>query len=318
MNAPPAITLIDVGPRDGLQNEPETLTVDQKVEMIDRLVAAKVPEIEAGSFVSPKAVPQMAGSGDVFRNIDRDPGVRYLALVPNQRGYDDAVKAGVDYVRLVVAAAEPLHQANFRRTIAESLDDHRGIISQAQSDGVTVEAVIGASFGDPFTGPTPISDVMRIVAFYYDCGIRDIGVADTIGMGTPKQIHDLIASIQSEYPDVVIGTHFHDTRGTGLANVIAAMDLGVTRYDAAVGGTGGCPFAPRAGGNICSEDLVHMLYGMGIDTGIDLDQMIETARWLEGALGKTLPSKLIKADPVYPVFKPSTPVPVLRQQPSSS
>ncbi len=310
LEVPGAITLVEVGPRDGLQNEPEHLTVDQKVELIERLQAARVPEMEFGSFVSPRAVPQMAGTDEVFARITKRPDVVYHALVPNMKGYENARDAGVTHVRLVVAAAEPLQQANFRRTIQESLDDHSVIIGRAREDGVHVEAVIGASWGDPFVGPTPISDVMRCVSHYYAQGIREICVADTIGMGTPRQVHDLIATIQREYPDVVIGTHFHDTRGTGLANVLTALELGVTRYDAAVGGTGGCPFAPRAGGNICSEDLVHMLYGMGVETGVDFDALVETARWLEGVLGKTLPGKMLKADPVYPVFRSSQPEPV--------
>jgi isopropylmalate/homocitrate/citramalate synthase len=310
MQLPPAITLIEVGPRDGLQNEAEILSVEQKVDLIERLQAANVPEMEVGSFVSPKAVPQMAGTDEVYAAISKKPGLIYHALVPNQRGYENARAAGISNIRLVVAAAEPLHQANFRKTIQESLDEHSGIIEQAKADGIAVEAVIGASWGDPFVGPTPISDVMRCVAHYHQQGIRDISVADTIGMGTPKHVHDLISTIQSEYPDVIIGTHFHDTRGTGLANVLAALELGVTRFDAAIGGTGGCPFAPKAGGNICSEDVVHMLYGMGVDTGIDFDRMVHTAKWMEEVLNKPLPSKMIKADPVYPVFRSSQKVPV--------
>jgi (R)-citramalyl-CoA lyase len=227
------------------------------------------------------------------------------------RGYEIALACGVKNVRLVVAATEPLHQANFRRPIAESLADHTLIIERAKNDGVIIEGVIGGSFGDPFKGPTSVDEVLRCVDHYYANGLRSITVADTVGMGTPVQIRAVIKSIQSRYPDITLGTHLHDTRSTGLANLVAAIDLGVLRHDAAMGGTGGCPFAPKAGGNICTEDVVHMLYGMGIETGIDLDSMIQSSLWLEEQLGKTLPSKLIKADPVYPTFKTSQPMPVL-------
>ncbi|MCL6649073.1 MAG: hydroxymethylglutaryl-CoA lyase [Chloroflexi bacterium] len=304
MNFPPRVTLIDVSPRDGLQNEPEILTPAQRAELVERVTAAGVPEIEFGSFVSPKAVPQMAGAGEVFQAVRRQPQVRYHGLVPNLKGYENALAAGVSSVRLVVAASAPLHEANFRRTIDESLADHRTIVERARQDGVAIEAVIGGSFGDPFVGPTPVAAVMHCVDHYYACGVRAITVADTVGMGTPKQVIAVITTIQRSYPDVTLGTHFHDTRSTGFANVLAALDLGVLRHDASLGGTGGCPFAPRAGGNICLEDLVHLLTGMGIETGIDLEALIEAARWLQGVLGKELPSRMLKAGPVYPVFKP--------------
>jgi isopropylmalate/homocitrate/citramalate synthase len=309
MNIPSKVTLIDVSARDGLQNEAEILTPAQRAELVQRVSATGLPELEFGSFVSPKAVPQMAGADEVFRTIVRNPAVRYHGLVPNMRGYENAVAAGVTDVRLVVAASAPLHEANFRRTIDESLADHTQIVARAHQDGVHIEAVIGGSFGDPFVGPTPVSAVMHCVDHYYAIGVRDVTVADTVGMGTPKQVAEVITTIQRTYPDLTIGTHFHDTRNTGFANVLTALDLGVLRHDASLGGTGGCPFAPKAGGNICLEDLVQMLYGMGVDTGIDLDGLIESARWLQGVLGKPLPSRMLKAGPVYPVFKPVSATP---------
>lgn len=299
------VTIIDVTPRDGLQNEAAMLNLEQKSDLMRRLIAAKLPAIEFGSFVSPKAVPQMAGSSELFTAMDRPVDVQFPGLVPNMRGYENALAAGVSYVRLVVAASDKLHEANFRRSIDESLADHTQIIQRAANDGTKIEAVIGGCFGDPYTGPTPVGKVMHVVDHYYKDGIRDIAVADTVGMGTPAQIREVIKAIQATYPDVTIGTHFHDTRGTGLANVLAALDLGIRRFDSAVGGTGGCPFAPKAGGNIVTEDLVHMLYGMGMDTGINIDILVETALWLEDALGRPLPGKMEKADPVYPVFRPS-------------
>lgn len=305
------VTIIDVSPRDGLQNEAAILSVAQKIELCDRLADTGVQEIEFGSFVSPKAVPQMAGTDEVFTKLEKRPGIRYLGLVPNMRGYDISRACGVTDVRLVVAATEPLHQANFRRPIAESLADHALIIERAKADGVSIEGVIGGSFGDPFKGPTSVDEVLRCVDHYYANGVRSITVADTVGMGTPLQIRAVIKAVQSRYPDITLGTHLHDTRSTGLANLVTAIELGVLRHDSAMGGTGGCPFAPKAGGNICTEDVVHMLYGMGIETGIDLDSMIRSSLWLEEQLGKTLPSKLIKADPVYPKFKTSQPMPAL-------
>ncbi|MCS7002532.1 MAG: hydroxymethylglutaryl-CoA lyase [Dehalococcoidia bacterium] len=310
MHFPATVTLIDVSPRDGLQNEPEVLSVDQKIALVERLAAAGLAEIEVGSFVSPKAVPQMAGTDEVFRRMRRQPHIRYHALIPNMRGYELAVAAGATSVRTVVAASKPLHEANFRRTIAESLADHVGIIERARADGVALEAMIGGSFGDPFVGPTSVDDVLRCVDHYYQHGVKAIGVADTVGMGTPKQIAAVITAIQRRYPDVQLTTHFHDTRSAGFANILTALDLGVTRHDAALGGTGGCPFAPKAGGNICLEDLVNMLNGMGIETGIDLDALIDAARWLQDVLGKPLPSKMLKSGPVYPVFRPTAAAPV--------
>ena len=302
MSLPKSITLVEVSPRDGLQNESVALTVNQRVELINRLASANVPAIEFGSFVSPKAVPRMAGADEVFSRIDKSHNVVYHALVPNQRGYENSKSAGVKHVRLVAAAAEPLHQANFRRPIDESLADHVNIVSQARQDGIEIEAVVAGALGDPFIGLVSVEDVMRLVNRYYESGVRTISVADTVGMGTPKQVFDVIEAMRTKYDDITIGVHFHDTRGTGLANALTALELGVTQFDASVGGTGGCPFAPKATGNISSEDLVHMLAGMGIETGVDLDKLIETGLWLQGLLGKTLPGKLLKAKPVYPVF----------------
>ncbi len=299
------VTLTDVSPRDGLQIEAVVLSVGQKVELVNRLSAAGIPAIEVGSFVSPQAVPQMAGTDEVFAKIDLLSSTTYHALVPNRRGYDDAKDAGVKSIRLVVGASEPLHQANFRRSIRESLDAQTSVIEAASREGVAVEAIIAGALGDPYVGPTPIGGVLNVIRHYYEHGVRTMTVADTVGMGTPGQVRELIKAVRSGYPDVVLGAHFHDTRGTGLANVLAALELGIAHFDAAVGGTGGCPFAPKAGGNICFEDLLHMLEGMGVSTGVNLDAVIRTAQWLEGVLGRELPGKLLKADPVYPSFRPA-------------
>ncbi len=304
MTWPARVTLIDVGPRDGLQNEAQTLAVDQRVELIERLIDAGLKAIEFGSFVSPKAVPQMAGTSEVFARVRRRPDVTYYALVPNLRGYEDARAAGVTEIRLVISASEPLHRANFRRSRAESLAEQQPIIERAAAEGARVEATLGGCLGDPFVGPTPVEDVLGVVDAYYQLGIRVATVADTVGMATPKQVYDLIRAIQDKYPDLELGVHLHDTRNTGLANILIALEEGIRRIDAAIGGSGGCPFAPKAGGNVCTEDVAHMLAGMGIETGVDVTKLVETTHWLEGLLGHELGSKVAKAGPVWPAYEP--------------
>jgi (R)-citramalyl-CoA lyase len=295
------VTIIDVAPRDGLQNEPEILAPAVRAELVTRLLAAGVPCVEVGSFVNPQQVPQMAGAAEVVTRLlphgDQAPRTAQLtALVPNSRGYQLAVAAGLRHVRLVLAASERLNQANFKRSVAESLADFTQIAADAVRDGVRFGVAIGAAFGCPFTGHVPAERVLAIAAQLTALGAHEIILADTTGMAVPSQVRAVCAAL----PDTALRTiHLHNTRNTGYANAYAALEAGVTRFDAALGGIGGCPFAPRAVGNLATEDLVHMLNGMGVQTGIDLAALLETSDWLSTQLGKPLPALVGKAGPVY-------------------
>jgi (R)-citramalyl-CoA lyase len=325
MNLPSAITLVDVAPRDGLQNEPEILSVAAKVALIERLACAGVPRIELGSFVNPKQVPQMAGTGEVARAVFERFGTqsqtRFTALVPNLRGYELAIDAGLRHVRLVLAASEALHQANFRRPIAASLADFAAIAARAAADGIAFGVAIGASFGCPFEGRVAPARVLDLARELAGMGADEIVLADTTGMAVPSQVYELCAQVIAEVsfderrktkdgevfavrpssfvPRPVVGVHFHNTRNTGYANAYAALQAGITCFDASLGGIGGCPFAPRAVGNIASEDLVHMCNGMGVASGVNLLELIAGAEWLGQQMGKPLPALVGKAGPVY-------------------
>lgn len=298
------VIITDVSPRDGLQNEPEILPVAAKVELIERLLAAGAPRVELGSFVNPKQVPQMAGTAEVAAGLaarGHDLTRRFTALIPNMRGYELAVAAGLRHVRLVLAASEGLNQANFKRSVADSLADFAQIAARARAEGVGFGVAIGASFGCPFEGHVPPERVLQIAAQLAALGADEVVLADTTGMAVPTQVAALSAQALGQLaggPTLVI--HLHNTRNTGYANAYAAWLAGVRSFDAALGGIGGCPFAPRAVGNIASEDLVHMLNGMGAPTGIALPALIESSAWLGAQLAKPLPALVGKAEPVYP------------------
>jgi (R)-citramalyl-CoA lyase len=309
----PRVIVVDVSPRDGLQNEPEILAPALRAELIDRLVRAGVPRVEIGSFVNPKQVPQMAGMPEVcaaLRSLghdlaygeDRIRGHRFTALVPNRKGFELALEAGLRHVRLVVAASEALNQANFKRAVEESLADFESIARLARERGASFGVAIGASFGCPFEGHVPPERVLGIARRLASLGAGEVVLADTTGMAAPTQVAELCREalrLLHDGPGVTV--HFHNTRNTGYANALAAWQAGITSFDAATGGIGGCPFAPRAVGNIASEDLVHMLNGMGVVTDIDLAALLETSEWLGAQMGKALPALLGKAGPVYTV-----------------
>jgi hydroxymethylglutaryl-CoA lyase len=285
-----SVSVREVAPRDGLQNEAPIPTA-AKIQLIDALSGTGVQRIEAVSFVHPKAIPQMADADEVWAGITRNPRVRYSALIPNSRGAQRAIAAGFREIEVVVSASDTHNRRNLNRSTAESLDDIAALIPLVHDAGATLEVIVATSFGCPFEGDIDPERVAAIVARVRGDGADRIAFGDTTGMATPRRVRDLLSAVR---PDLL---HFHDTRGTGLANVLTALDLGVTEFDASVGGIGGCPYAPGASGNIATEELVHMLDDMGIVTGIDLDAMIEVAEMAEKLLGRTLPSGVLRAGP---------------------
>lgn len=297
MNDLPAqISVREVGPRDGLQNEDPIPTAD-KIELLDALSKTGVQRVEAVSFVHPKAIPAMADADDVWASMHRDPSVRYSALVPNVRGAQRALDAGVRDLEVVISASSTHNQKNINRTTDESLADLPELVELVHSRGGTLELIVSTSWGCPYEGDVLVGRVLDVASRGVDSGVDALTYGDTTGMATPGRVTSLVAATMERVAEVPLGLHFHNTRGTGLANVLAALQLGVTNFDASVGGLGGCPYAPGASGNIATEELVHMVEDMGISTGIDLDVLIEAAALAERLIGRTLPSQVLRAGP---------------------
>jgi hydroxymethylglutaryl-CoA lyase len=292
---PAHVDVREVGPRDGLQNE-AVVPVEQRVRLIDALSGTGLGHIEAASFVSAQAIPPMAGAEDVMATITRRPGVVYSALVPNPKGADRAVAAAADEIELVVSASETHNQKNVRRSVAESLIAARDVVDIAHGAGIEAEAIVSTSFGCPYEGDVAPERVAQLAGHLLDAGADTLSFGDTTGMATPRRVNDLLDALErAGIAAERIGLHFHNTRGTALANVVAALERGVTRFDASVGGLGGCPYAPGASGNAVTEDLVHMLQDMEIDTGIDLDALVDCAHLAQEIVGRELPSALLHA-----------------------
>ena len=290
------ISVREVGPRDGLQNE-DPVPTEAKIELIDRLSATGVSRIEAVSFVRPAAIPQMADADEVWKRITRAPGVRYSALVPNLRGAARALDSGLAEIEAVVSASDTHNRKNVNRGTAESLDDIAAIIDQAHQRGATCQVIVSTAWGCPYEGDVPVDRVIGVAGRAVADGADSISFGDTTGMATPRRVRELVGGFRLKYPDVPLNLHFHNTRGTGLANVLAALELGVADFDASVGGLGGCPYAPGATGNIATEELVHMVEDMGVATGIDLAAMIDAAAAAERIIGRKLPSQVLRAGP---------------------
>ena len=294
-SAPKHVTICEVGPRDGLQNEAVPIAAEDKIRFCDLLSDAGVPILEATSFVSPKHVPQMADADEVFRRIRKDDGRTYLVLVPNERGLDRAIEAGVRAIAVFTAASEAFANANIRMSIDQSIDTFANVVKRAKADGMWVRGALSTAFGCPFQGDVPVADVVRICRRLLDTGVDELSVADTIGVGTPNQVFDVVEALSAIVPPEKLALHFHDTRGTAIANTLAALECGVRIFDTSAGGLGGCPFAPGATGNCATEDLVYMLHGMGIETGIDLAKLRTASRFIAGKLGRPLASRAYTA-----------------------
>jgi isopropylmalate/homocitrate/citramalate synthase len=284
------VTLCDVGPRDGLQNEPDVLAPAVRAELVNRLAAAGLPRIEAASFVNPERLPQMAGAEEVVAAIERRDGVEYSGLVLNRRGYERLLATPLDRVSISLAATESFNRRNANASLDEAVEHVTSIVAVA--DRPTTVA-ISCAWGCPFEGHVDPERVVQLAARFADAG--ELVLADTIGVATPRSVRRLVERVAELGRPV--GGHFHNTRNTGFANAYAAVEAGATVLDASVGGLGGCPFAPRATGNVATEDLVYLLEGEGVETGVDLDALIEVSRWLEGVLGRELPGQLYRAGP---------------------
>jgi hydroxymethylglutaryl-CoA lyase len=289
------VVIVEVGPRDGLQNEPEVIPTDVKVEFIDRLARTGLRVVEATSFVRPDWVPQLADGDEVMSRIARVPGVRNPVLVPNERGLDRALDAGVEEIAVFTAASEAFSEANLNRSIDESLEMFEPVIRRAVDGGVGVRGYVSTVLGCPYQGDVPTGDVVRVARALLDLGVEEISLGDTIGVGTPGATEDLLDAVRGEVDLRRVGVHMHDTYGQGLANTLAALHAGVRVADTSAGGLGGCPFAPGAKGNLATEDLVYALEGSGVKTGVDLDALIDVTAWMSEHLGRPPASRVAQA-----------------------
>lgn len=292
---PARVTIVEVGPRDGLQNEKTALSVDDRVAFVNGLMDAGLSVVEVGAFVSPKWVPQMAGSDEVLRRTRR-AGVRQPVLVPNRKGFEAARKAGAEEIAVFTAASESFNLRNINASIDESLRRFTAFLPEARSLGMRVRGYISTCFGCPYEGRVDPARVVEVARrLIQDHGCDEISIGDTIGVGVPTQVHDVVGRLLEVLPVDRLAAHFHDTRGTALANVLAALEEGISIVDASAGGTGGCPYAPGASGNLGTEDLVYMLHGMGVQTGVDLEKLVAVSRRLQLRLGRTLPGRFLQA-----------------------
>jgi hydroxymethylglutaryl-CoA lyase len=287
-----SVRVVEVGPRDGLQNEPQPIPAATKIELIDRLTVAGLPVVEATSFVSPKWVPQLADAAEVLAGITRRDGVRYPVLVPNLQGLERALAAGVDEIAVFTAASDAFNRKNINAGVDESLARLAPVIAQARAQGLRVRAYLSTALGCPYQGAVPLAEVVRVTEALAELGCDEIALSDTIGVGTAKQARAMLRACTEVVGIERLAVHFHDTYGQALANVLACLEEGVRVVDASVAGLGGCPYAQGASGNLATEDLIYMLHGLGFDTGVDLDALIETGRWISEQLGRAPASKL--------------------------
>ena len=286
MDFPKKVTIVEVGPRDGLQNEKEFVATDTKVELVNRLVEAGAPKIEAASFVSPKWVPQMADAAEVMQGIERNPKVVYAALTPNIRGLEGALANGVNEVVIFGAASEAFSQKNINCSIAESIERFRDVARLAKEAGVLLRASISTSFGCPYQGEVRVESVLDIAKRMQDLGSDEIDIADTIGVATAAHVYEVMSKVTEIVPKERVAGHFHDTYGQALANILASMQAGISIFHSSVAGLGGCPYAKGATGNVATEDVLYMLHGMGIETGMDLDKTVQIGQWISDMIGR--------------------------------
>ncbi|KAF1717642.1 hydroxymethylglutaryl-CoA lyase [Pseudoxanthomonas yeongjuensis] len=289
------VRIVEVGPRDGLQNEKAIIATADKIELIDRLSRTGLRSIEATSFVSPKWVPQLADAAEVFGAIARRPGISYPVLVPNEKGYERAREVGAQEVAVFTAASEAFNRKNINAGIDESIERFRPVLERARADGVKVRGYVSTVLGCPYQGEVPVADVVRVAARLHALGCYEVSLGDTIGVGTPRKARAMLKAVASEVPLSALAVHFHDTYGQALANILACLEEGVAVVDSAVSGTGGCPYAKGASGNVASEDVVYLLHGMGLETGVDAAMLSETGLWLSALLGRETGSKVSRA-----------------------
>jgi len=292
---PPRVTVVEVGPRDGLQNEAARLSLDDRVAFCDALLDAGLPVVEVGAFVSPNWVPQMAGSAEVVRRVRKRPGARTPVLVPNRKGYEAARDAGSREIAVFTAASETFNRKNINASIAQSFARFAGFVPEAKAAGTWLRGYVSTCFGCPYEGriaPDKVLDVARRLA---DLGCDEISIGDTIGVAVPTQVADVMGRLREAMPSQPLAVHLHDTRGTALANVLAALEAGIAIVDSSAGGLGGCPYAPGASGNLATEDLLYMLDGMGIETGVSLAKVVAASNALQPKLGRPLPSRYLQA-----------------------
>jgi hydroxymethylglutaryl-CoA lyase len=292
---PSRVTLYEVGPRDGLQNIDTPVEVDVKVRFVEALAAAGVSAIEVGAFVSAKAVPQMAETDAVYTRLQRQAGVRYPALVPNERGLDAALAAGVQEIAVFTAASETFNRRNINASIAESIERFRPVVQRARDGGMGVRGYVSTCFGCPYEGAVDPQRVRDVTRDLFALGVHEVSLGDTIGVAVPTQVESVLELLLPEFDRDMLALHFHDTRGTAVANVVQALRSGMHIFDSSAGGLGGCPYAPGATGNVATEDLVYALHSMGIETGIDLDRLVDASALVEARLGEPLPSRVMRA-----------------------
>ena len=295
MTLPSKVRMVEVGPRDGLQNEKAVVPLEVKVELIDRLSDAGLPAVEAGAFVSPKWVPQMADSAEVYARIEKRPGTDYPVLVPNMKGMEAALAAGVKEIAVFGAASESFSQKNINCSIEESLERFRPVTETAQAEGVRVRGYVSCVLGCPYEGEVPLAKVAEVSAALREMGCYEVSLGDTIGVGTPAKARAMVQAVAAEVPVEALAVHFHDTYGQALANIFACLELGVATVDSSVSGLGGCPYAKGASGNVASEDVLYMLQGLGIDTGVDLDRLVAGGAYISDRLGRRPGAKVAQA-----------------------
>ncbi|HEX7150077.1 MAG TPA: hydroxymethylglutaryl-CoA lyase [Thermoanaerobaculia bacterium] len=290
-----SVKIVEVGPRDGLQNEKVTIPTEAKVAYITALSDAGLRVIEAGAFVSPKWVPQMADTAAVYRDIPKDPGVEYPVLVPNMKGLERAIEVGVQSIAVFTASSETFNKRNINMTIDESFENYAPVVLRARSEGMRVRGYVSTAFGCPYEGDVPPEKVLEVSARLLDLGCYEVSIGDTIGVGTPMQVQGVIGVLLQVIPWSKLAMHFHDTRGTALANTLAALEMGIATFDSSSGGLGGCPYAPGASGNMATEDLVYFLNGLGLESGVDLDRLVQASSIIAPYLDHPLPGRVLQA-----------------------
>ena len=292
MELPSAVEVVEVGPRDGLQSEDTNVPTPEKISLLETLTAAGIERFEVTSFASPKSIPQLADAEEVLDGLTSGNDVVYGALIPNERGYERAKEAGVEEVVIVGCTTDGYCQANLKRSVDEVLEGFEPIAARGNDDGIRVRANVSTIFGDPFDGKPDPEQILRVVSSVAESGIDDITLSDTIGIANPLQVYDVFTMVQETIPDIKFAAHFHDTRGLALANVVAALEAGIATFDSSIGGLGGSPYAPDAGGNVATEDLVYMLAEMGIETGIDLDVLMDASDLIGRLVDHPLPTRI--------------------------